>query len=200
MTKECVMSGRPKIFDDGEVLSKAAEVFWRQGYEATSTEDLLAAMGIGKGSFYLAFKGGKKELYEKALGQHSDQAIAQFRRELDAAEDPVEYIREFFRRIAHSTKTRHQKGCIFGNAVAELSNVENPMMKRAATHLQGLEGLFLDALLRGKQKGTLHSKLEPALLARLLLNNWNGLGITRRIYQDNEALSELIETQLKILG
>ncbi|SEW38815.1 TetR/AcrR family transcriptional regulator [Chitinophaga arvensicola] len=194
------MSGRPKIFDDEEVLNKAAEIFWRQGYEATSTEDLLAAMGIGKGSFYLAFKGGKKELYEKALSQHSDQAIAQFRRELDASADPVEYIRTFFRNVAQSTKSRHQKGCIFGNAVAELSNIENPMMKKAAVHLQELETLFLDALLRGKKQGTLHSKLEPALLARILLNNWNGLGITRRIYPDNEALGELIESQLKILG
>ncbi|WP_185937046.1 TetR/AcrR family transcriptional regulator [Chitinophaga polysaccharea] len=193
------MSGRPKIFDDQEVLSKAADVFWRQGYEATSTEDLLEAMGIGKGSFYLAFKGGKKELYERALALRSDQAMARFRRELDAADDPVEYIREFFRRVAHSTRAKHQNGCIFGNAVAELSNIENPMMKRAATHLQGLEALFLDALLRGKKQGTLHSKLEPAVLARLLLNNWNGLGITRRIYPDNDALSELIETQLKVL-
>lgn len=193
------MSGRPKIFDDQDVLSKAADVFWRQGYEATSTEDLLEAMGIGKGSFYLAFKGGKKELYEKALGQRSDQAMTQFRKELDAADDPVEYIREFFRRIAHSSRAKHQNGCIFGNAVAELSNIENPMMKRAATHLQGLEALFLDALRRGKKQGTLHSKLEPAILARLLLSNWNGLGITRRIYPDNDALSELIETQLKIL-
>jgi len=194
------MSGRPKIFDDQEVLNKAAELFWRQGYEATSTEDLLATMGIGKGSFYLAFKGGKKELYEKALGQHSDQAIARFRKELDVAEDPVEYIRQFFRNVAQSTKTRHQKGCIFGNAVAELSNIENPMMKKAAVHLQELEALFLDALLRGKKQGKLHSKLEPALLARILLNNWNGLGITRRIYPDNEVLGELIESQLTILG
>ena len=193
------MSGRPKIFDDQEVIGKAAEIFWRQGYEATSTEDLLEAMGIGKGSFYLAFKGGKKELYEKALGQFSDNAIAQFRREVDAAEDPVAYIREFFLRIAESPKKVHQKGCIFGNAVAELSNAEILLMKKAAHHLQELEGLFLAALLRGKKQGTLKSKVEPALLARMLLNNWNGLGITRRIYPDNESLATLIKTQLRIL-
>jgi TetR/AcrR family transcriptional repressor of nem operon len=193
------MSGRPKIFDDQDVIGKAAELFWRQGYEATSTEDLLTEMGIGKGSFYLAFKGGKKELYEKALGQFSDNAIARFKRELEATADPVEYIREFFRRITESPKKVHQKGCIFGNAVAELSNAEILLMKKAAHHLQELEGLFLKALLRGKQQGTLGSKTDPALLARLLLNNWNGLGITRRIYPDNESLSALIETQLKIL-
>ncbi|MGO4290745.1 TetR/AcrR family transcriptional regulator [Chitinophaga sp. RAB17] len=193
------MSGRPKIFDDQEVIGKAADLFWRQGYEATSTEDLLAEMGIGKGSFYLAFKGGKKELFEKALAQHSENAIARFKKELDKTEDPIEYIRQFFRRITESPKKIHQRGCIMGNAIAELSNTEILLMKRAVHHLQDLEGLFLKALLRGKEQGKLTSKLEPALLARLLLNNWNGLGITRRIYPDNESLAAIIETQLKIL-
>ena len=156
-------------------------------------------MGIGKGSFYLAFKGGKKELYERALGQFSDNAIAQFKREVDNAADPVEYIRQFFLRIAESPRKVHQKGCIFGNAVAELSNAEALLMKKAANHLQELEGLFLAALLRGKKLGTLKSKTEPVLLARMLLSNWNGLGITRRIYPDNESLATLIKTQLRIL-
>lgn len=193
------MSGRPKIFDDQEVIGKAADLFWRQGYEATSTEDLLAEMGIGKGSFYLAFKGGKKELFEKALAQHSENAIARFKKELDETEDSIEYIRQFFRRITESPKKIHQRGCIMGNAIAELSNTEILLMKKAVHHLQDLEGLFLKALLRGKEQGKLTSKLEPPLLARLLLNNWNGLGITRRIYPDNESLAAIIETQLKIL-
>ena len=193
------MSGRPKIFDDQEVIRKAAGLFWLQGYEATSTEDLLAAMGIGKGSFYLAFKGGKKEIYEKALDQFSVNAIARFKKELDAAADPVDYIRQFFRNVAHASKKIHQKGCIFGNAVAEHSNTEILLMRKAARHLQQVEAIFLDALLRGKKLGILKSQIAPPLLARLLLCNWNGLGITRRIYPDNESLSELIELQLKIL-
>ena len=54
------MAGRPKIFDEQEVISKASQIFWEKGYEAASAEELLKAMGIGKGSFYLFFKGGKK--------------------------------------------------------------------------------------------------------------------------------------------
>lgn len=86
-----------------------------------------------------------------------------------------------------------------GNTIAELSNTDMLLMKKAAHHLQELEGLFLKALLRGKEQGKLKSKLDPPLLARMLLNNWNGLGITRRIYPDNESLSAIIEMQLKIL-
>ncbi|MFY0255109.1 TetR/AcrR family transcriptional regulator [Chitinophaga sp. 30R24] len=190
------MSGRPKIFDDEEVIRKATEVFWRQGYEATSTEDLLTAMGIGKGSFYLAFKGGKKELFEKALQQFSENAIARFKQGLNATDNPIAYIKEFF---LSNTQKMQQRGCFFGNTVAELSNTNALLMKKATHHLQMLEALFQEALQRGKQQGLLKSDKDPVLLARLLLNNWNGLGITRRMYPDNETLYELIEMQLKML-
>jgi TetR/AcrR family transcriptional repressor of nem operon len=61
------MRGRPAIYDNREILEKSQHVFWTKGYTATSLEDLLQAMGMGIGSFYNAFKGGKKELFRKAI-------------------------------------------------------------------------------------------------------------------------------------
>jgi TetR/AcrR family transcriptional regulator, transcriptional repressor for nem operon len=37
-------------------------------------------------------------------------------------------------------------------------------------------------------------------LARYLLNLWNGINITRRIYQTNKELKPLIEFQLSIIN
>jgi len=57
---------RPRAFDETEVLRSLEDVFWRQGYEATSYDDLMRASGLGKGSLYAAF-GDKRALYLKAL-------------------------------------------------------------------------------------------------------------------------------------
>ena len=51
--------GRPKKYDREAVLDRAMQAFWRNGYEATSTADLEAQMGVNRSSLYAEF--GSKE-------------------------------------------------------------------------------------------------------------------------------------------
>jgi TetR/AcrR family transcriptional repressor of nem operon len=193
------MAGRPKTFDPEEILDKAVSVFWAKGYEAASTEELLEAMGIGKGSFYLAFKGGKKELFEKALWRYRGQQMLTVEQEMLSHKDPLEGIRSLFRSIATTSKSIHRNGCLFGNSIAELSNSDPLLMKKASNWLLQLEMIFRKAILSAQKKGAFSKKQDAELLARQLITIWNGLGITRRLYPDNKILSELIESQLAIL-
>ena len=50
---------------------KAMRLFWVHGYKATSIQDLVDGMGIGRGSLYGTF-GGKRSLFMRAL-RHYDQ-------------------------------------------------------------------------------------------------------------------------------
>jgi AcrR family transcriptional regulator len=63
--------GRPREFDTDKALEQALHVFWRQGYEGTSINDLTQAIGITKPSLYAAF-GNKEELFRKALDRYID--------------------------------------------------------------------------------------------------------------------------------
>ena len=53
--------GRPREFDEDEVLERALHTFWRPGYEATSVTDLMQATGLAKGSLYVV-DGGISEV------------------------------------------------------------------------------------------------------------------------------------------
>ncbi len=193
------MRGRSKIFDEQEVIKKAIDVFWNKGYESASTEDLLKAMGIGKGSFYNAFGGGKEELFEKALDQFSTVAINQFKQKIVKSEDPVEELKQFFRSIAFEGKQNHLKGCFLGNTIAELSNINDSLKKKAVNLLRKLEQLFYEVLQTAKEQGKLKSKEDPKLLANYLITFWNGISITRRMYQNPKVLAPLIEMHLKMI-
>lgn len=193
------VTGRPKLFDEHEVIDRAQGVFWRRGYAAASTEELLVAMGIGKGSFYLAFPGGKKELFVKTVQQFHQQGFRQLQQRVAASAQPVEVVKEYFRQIATAAPDAHAKGCYLGNTVMEMSSLDPQLQQVAGQLLQQLEGLFFTVIQQAQGNGQLTTPTDAGLLARHLLTLWNGLSITRRLYPDNAQLGELLDLQLAVL-
>ena len=193
------MSGRPKVFDEEEVINKAIDVFWKNGYEASSTEMLLEAMGIGKSSFYLAFKGGKRELFERAMQQRSKLSIKSLETGLRETDDKIEYIKSLFYGIIDTKSVRHKNGCMMGNTIAELSNRESGLKEMAAELLLKMEQVFLKVIKEAQLTGRLKTKEKPEMLAKYLLSVWNGLNISVRVYSNKKVLLPLIEKQLEIL-
>lgn len=197
--KKMTMAGRPKIFDEQTVINRAIEVFWIKGYESASAEELLRAMNIGKGSFYLSFKGGKKELYEKSLEQFSSKAAEKFEADLMDSPDPIKFVKSFFLSMADSPKERQAKGCYLGNAIVEMSNIDNKTKNKAARLLGRLEERFKRIIHQAQQNNSLKTKEKPEVLAHLLITLWNGVNITRMMYPESKNLKRMIELQLQVL-
>ena len=192
------MAGRPQIFSENEVLEKATQLFWSKGYEATSTDELLAVMGIGKSSFYNTFK-GKRELFERVIEHFVHQSVAALVKDIEASKDPIQPIKNFFRNLATSPQSTHQKGCFMGNTIVELSNIDKPLENMAIRRLKKMEQLFHDQIKKGQETGQLRAGQAPAVIARYLITMWNGLNVTRRMYPHPEHLLPLIDMQLSIL-
>ena len=193
------MAGRPKIFDEREVVEKAVDVFWTKGYETASADELLEAMGIGKGSFYLAFKGGKKELYEKSLRQYADRFDKQLLYDLSVSKDPIRLIKDFFMALADDPKSKQMKGCYIGNALVQLSDGDADTKQIASELLGSVEGIFTDVIRKAQEEKRLKNKAKPEVLGKYLINLWNGVNVTRRSNSGYEHLREVLEMSLQVL-
>jgi TetR/AcrR family transcriptional repressor of nem operon len=109
---------RTREFDTRQAIASAMEVFWRKGYKGASMTELLAAMGIGKGSFYAAF-GSKHELYLQALRHFRDTGMLfKHLKALPEANFAYESLRKLFDQLIERT-INEQKTCMLGKAVLE---------------------------------------------------------------------------------
>ncbi|MEM1362567.1 MAG: TetR/AcrR family transcriptional regulator [Pseudomonadota bacterium] len=64
---------RPRKFDEQEALQKMVQVFWRHGYDATTTRMLEEATGIGVRGIANTF-GDKEDIFLRVLGVYTEMA------------------------------------------------------------------------------------------------------------------------------
>lgn len=193
------MAGRHRTFDEENVLSKATEVFWTRGYESSTTEDLLMAMDINKGSLYNAF-GNKKQLFKTVVTHYAAAIFETLQNDIEMSNDPLSVIRGFFREVCDPKElSAHLKGCFLGNAVSELANIDPELEAQAIEKLGTLERIFKQALDKAQQQKQLPAEMDTATTARYLINIWNGVNVTRRMYPDRKELEPLLKMSLKMI-
>jgi len=118
---EMAERGRPRSFDRTQALDKALMAFWRRGFEATSMNDLVAAMGINSPSIYAAF-GSKDALFAQAV-QHYNVAYADgLFRALKGAPDAARGLQAMLEAaIELFTRPDTPRGCFIVDSVASNS-------------------------------------------------------------------------------
>ena len=114
---------RPREFDRGEALKRALAVFWEKGFEATSTDDLVRAMGIGRQSMYDTF-GDKHQLYLEALLLYEANTGSELFKRIYECPSPFVALCDYILSIADGTLADRARGCFFVNATTELAPSE----------------------------------------------------------------------------
>ena len=114
---------RPREFDREAAVQRAMSIFWRKGYAATSTDDLLRAMNIGRQSMYDTF-GDKHRLYLEALERYQRESIAENIRRLRSTASPLAGIEALVIGIVASDKSTRERGCMGVGSISEFGNTD----------------------------------------------------------------------------
>src|SRR5262249_21353703 len=127
---------RIKAFDPEAVLDRAMLLFWRQGYEATSVQDLVDALGIGRGSLYATF-GDKHALFLAALDRYSEMVFAALLPPLQADGSSRDALQQMFSRVLDlATAPSHPPGCLMTNTLAELGLRDTEVAERLVANFE----------------------------------------------------------------
>jgi AcrR family transcriptional regulator len=110
---------RKKQYIEEEVIEKAMNLFWRNGYEATSMSMLEKEMGINKFSIYASF-GSKNGVFLESITCYKKK-LSQLTNKLRSADDGIVGLKQYFYDFIDFTKeTEFGKGCLITNTANQI--------------------------------------------------------------------------------
>jgi TetR/AcrR family transcriptional repressor of nem operon len=189
---------RPKEFDPPTALSAATGAFWRNGYEKTSLDDLMAAMHVGRQSLYDTF-GDKRELYLSALEAYRDSTQAALRRLFASGQPLRECFAALLFGIANESRADQERGCLLLSANLERNLDDKKIATLVKTNQAQVEALFEEALRRAQQVGEIAADKDARALAKFFLASIQGMRATARASSNRAGLEQVARVALSTL-
>lgn len=185
---------RTKKYDEQEVIEKAMNLFWRNGYETTSMQMLEKEMGINKFSIYSSF-GNKNGVFLESLSCYKKK-LNELINKLKSSSNGVAGIKEYFYDfIEFSKETDFSKGCLITNTANEIGQDADTKIREVLSNFtEGVKQVFAHNLKQDKTK-------DDAIIeqqADFLLISMFGLSSATRIF-DKSQLDNYIENIFKNL-
>jgi TetR/AcrR family transcriptional repressor of nem operon len=191
---------RVKLFDENEVLTKAMNLFWKQGYSATSVQDLVSHLGINRASLYDTF-GDKEQLFKKSFELYRKINIDGLIQFFQSRPNVKKAFSELFdNAIQEAILDKDSKGCFVVNATTELLPGDDAILKLLENNKTIVETIFYDYLKKGKTEGQIKTELDLKAFASLLFTIYAGLRVVSKINPSKEKLSDSINVALSLLG
>ncbi|QXJ24502.1 TetR/AcrR family transcriptional regulator [Actinomadura graeca] len=188
---------RPRKFDEARAVDAAMRAFWTAGYEATSTEDLCEATGLGRSSVYNAF-GSKHELFERALDRYIEERTAALIELLDGDGPARERLRTLLERTA-DTETGDPAGCLVVNAIVEMAPRDPQIAERIARDQERRLAALRAAIESGMRSGEIDAGKDARALAHFVVATVSGMRVAARGGADRATLSGIAETAMSAI-
>jgi TetR/AcrR family transcriptional repressor of nem operon len=186
---------RSKEFDPDEVLEQAMELFWENGFEATSAQDLVDRTGLNRSSLYNTF-GSKQELYLRALDHYRRQDADVFEKlpeRFDSAQGAIRHLLE------QAIPDDDPRGCFVANATVERAHCDEDTRAEACKALSQMQDGFEALVEHGQARGEIPTDRDSEVLAHFLANTYFGLQTTSKLCLPTDVFEDVVESALRAL-
>lgn len=189
--------GRPIGFDRDRALRQAMLLFWERGYDGTSFDDLVGAMGISPSSFYVAF-GSKERLYREAAEAYAVEVAAWFESGLEAATDARTAVHDVLSTAAGKfTQGDDPAGCMIALAYTNVPPAQTGLREHMAGQRRRSEAALATRIRRGVLEGDTPPDTDADALAAFYSALSRGLVVQARDGAPRERLQQIVEIGMR---
>ena len=175
-----------------ELVQKALQAFYRNGFHATGMDMLAAETGISKTSMYKHFR--TKEDLILAVLRLRDEVFRNwlYRRMEELADTPREQLIAMFDALEEWFGEPGYKGCMFIKASSEYQAASHPIHKQSADHKRMLESHITELAQRAGLS-------DPGGIARQLLLLKDGAIVTAHLGHTNEPAQDAKAAAIQLI-
>ena len=177
------MPGPPKQFDRTKALATSMEVFWRRGYDGTSIQNLVDALGINRSSLYATF-GDKDALFIEALQLYIDCHLGEVMGQLHGPGSPLKRIEAMIRLGLAKNREMGNPGCLAANSIAELGSGHEraaELLRSAHQRVQRQVAMVLD---QAAEAGELAPGTDTGAMATFIATSLHGVAVMVQVNTD----------------
>lgn len=185
---------RPKAFDRDQALDAAIGVFRRHGFEGSSAEMLVSAMGIGRQSLYDTF-GDKWRLYCEAVRRYAEAEGLAHRAALQTGPRAVDGLRAMVARVVAEAA----QPCLGVNSICEFGRTRPDLSEIHAAADRGLRAAMVARVREAQAAGDVAGDVDPDTAADFFVASFAGIRIAARGGAGPETLQGLGELALRAL-
>jgi TetR/AcrR family transcriptional repressor of nem operon len=157
------------------IVGHATLLMYEKGYTRTTIDDVIAAAGTTKGSFYFHFS-SKEELGYAVIENASDYILGSIRGSLDRPDlTPYQRIEAMLKGIQGIVEAADcSRGCILGNLALETSHSNQGFRERIAQAFRDWSELISSELEEMKSAGELPPDFDCARYADFAISALEG--------------------------
>lgn len=186
--------GRPRQFDEEQVLDTLLELFWDEGFEAASMADIAEATGLNKSSLYNTF-GSKDELFYRVLERYID-VRQRILAETLGAEGTLEVLGLFLDLMRMEIDGESgARGCLAVNSSTELG----PRDDRIAGLSDRYRGVLASAVRPPLERAAANGEIDAALV-EVYVNTFVSLVVALSVAARSGMSREDLHRQIDSMG
>lgn len=165
----------------------------RHGYHDLGIQTVLATAGVPKGSFYHFFR-SKEDFALRVVDRYMEDVHQGLATALgDKTLPPLARVRRFFEMTRDKYESEGYLGCLLGGLGQELAGVSPAFQEKIERCFTVIAGNTADCLEEARQRGDLPGDTDPAHMANLLVNCWEGAALRSRLRRDPAPLDAMLD-------
>jgi AcrR family transcriptional regulator len=192
--------GRPRAYEPDVALGKALDLFRKDGFAATSLDDLSAATGMNRPSLYGAF-GDKRELYIKSYQRYREDARAAM---VDIFREELPIRRRLGRIYAvaldiYLSGEAGPRGCFTVMTAASEAVADPDIRAMVLEGLAEMDKAFAACFRLAKEKGELSDSADPVALAQIASATIHTIAVRARARTPRGELEAIVNGAIDVM-